>query len=83
MELFAREGVAYGDELEVVITGEGKEAYRGDVAYVPSFGAVPKGAPLLMNSEMHTIQIAINQGNMTERYRIGCGPDWRISFRRK
>ncbi len=81
MDLFIRQGFAYGDVLEVVITKGGREAYRADVPYVPSFGAVAVGEPLLMNSEVRTIQIAINQENMTDKYKIGCGPDWRIILR--
>lgn len=83
MDLFARQGFVYGDMLEVVITGGGRELYLEDVPYVPSFGAVAAGKPLLMNSEVRTIQIAINRGNITARYGIGCGPDWRIALRRR
>ncbi|MEG1878494.1 MAG: SAM-dependent chlorinase/fluorinase [Pseudoflavonifractor sp.] len=79
MALFAENGIAYGDSLDVVITGEGREVFHGPVPYVPSFGSVPKGAALLMNSEMRTIQIAVNQENMTEKYGISCGSDWLIS----
>ena len=83
MDWFAEQGFAYGDVLEVSITGGGREGYRGDVAYVSSFGAVAVGEPLLMNSEVRTIQIAVNQENMTDKYKIGCGPDWRITLRRQ
>ena len=79
MDWFAEQGFAYGDVLEVSITGGGREVYRGDVPYVSSFGAVAVGEPLLMN----TIQIAVNQENMTDKYKIGCGPDWRITLRRQ
>lgn len=83
MDLFAEQGFAYGDVLEVSITGGGREVYRGDVPYVSSFGAVAVGEPLLMNSEVRTIQIAVNQENMTDKYKIGCGPNWRITLRRQ
>ena len=83
MDWFAEQGFAYGDVLEVSITGGGREVYRGDVPYVSSFGAVAVGEPLLMNSEVRTIQIAVNQENMTDKYKIGCGPDWRITLRRQ
>ena len=83
MDWFAEQGFAYGDVLEVSITGGGREVYRGDVPYVSSFGAVAVGEPLLMNSEVRTIQIAVNQDNMTDKYKIGCGPDWRITLRRQ
>lgn len=82
MDLFVRQGFVYGDMLKVVITGGGRSIYLEDVPYVPSFGAVAVGKPLLMNSEVRTIQIAINQENITARYGIGCGPDWRIALRR-
>lgn len=83
MDIFAAEGLDYNSTLETVIRHEDKTVYQADVPYVPSFGSVKKGMPLLMNSEMRTIQIALNQENLASRYGIGSGPDWLISFRRK
>lgn len=83
IDVFKQEGIHYGDICHVLIAHDGKTVFAEDVPYVPSFGSVPVGEPLLMNSEMKTIQIAINERNMTEEYGIRCGSGWTMAIARK
>lgn len=82
MELFAQQGIKYGDVLDVTIKNKGCKVYAEKVSYQPTFGHVGEGEPLLMNSEMKTIQIATNMANMTKTYDISCGPNWLITIER-
>ncbi len=82
LQIFADEGIHYGDQVEVTITHQGRVTYHETVPYVPSFGSVEIGEPLLMNSEMKTIQIAVRERNLMVDHEIGSGPGWLIRFQR-
>ena len=80
MEALEEQGIKYGDLFEVTIKKKDTVVYQSMAPYVVSFGSVPVGAPLLMNSESRTIEIAVNEDNLTDSYHIECGPDWTISL---
>ena len=69
-EVFEESGISFGDMLHVAIRNRNRQepVFEGNVAYVPSFGSVEKGEPLLMTSETLQIQIATNCVNMAEAY---------------
>lgn len=83
MDIFAQQGIRYGDVLSVTITEGDRVVYDSPVSYQPSFGSVAVGEPLLLNSETRTIQIAVNEENMSTTYGISCGPDWLISMHKE
>lgn len=80
IRLFSEFGATYGQRYKVVIEQDGRRIYEDSVPYVPSFGSVGRGQPLLMNSEMKTVQIALNEENITEKYQIRCGSGWTIAI---
>lgn len=82
-EILEEKGIKNGDILEVVITNKGQEIYRTQAPLQPSFGYVPVGNPVVVISETQHLEIALNKGNLTKDYQLGCGADWLISFERK
>ena len=80
--MFFDQGARYGDRFLVEIQRGGEVHYRGEVSFRRSFGYVEKGEPVLFVGATATIQIALREENITERYKIGEGPDWRISLRK-
>ncbi len=82
VEVFENENIQYGDLLEVEICHKDKQIFAGKVPYQPSFGSVAEGEPLLMVSETLEIQIAINCGNMSEKYGILAGSDWSMHIKK-
>ena len=82
-QMFEELGVRHGDKVECTVRCEGKEIYRAVMAYVPSFGHVGVGEPLVMISETKHLQIAKNLGDVTTEYGIGTGPAWSLSFEKR
>ena len=84
-EVFEENGISFGDMLHVAIRTRNRQepVFEGNVAYVPSFGSVEKGEPLLMTSETLQIQIATNCVNMAEAYDIHEGPDWTMEIEKE
>ena len=81
--MFEQIQVRHGDRVECVVCCRDREVYRAEMAYVPSFGYVPEGEPLVMISESKHLQIAKNLRNISVEYDIGSGPDWTICFRKR
>ncbi|MBS0631383.1 MAG: S-adenosyl-l-methionine hydroxide adenosyltransferase family protein [Verrucomicrobia bacterium] len=73
---------AYGDKFTVVILHNGKEAYRGVIPYVHTFGDVPEGAPLLYLNSLMNVAVALNMGNFSEKYGLASGGDWTTRIER-
>ena len=84
-DVFEENGISFGDMLHVAIRNRNRQepVFEGNVAYVPSFGSVEKGEPLLMTSETLQIQIATNCVNMAEAYDIHEGPDWTMEIEKE
>lgn len=82
-QMFEELGVHYGDKVECTVHCGEKEIYRGEMSYVPSFGHVAIGDPLVMISESKHLQIAKNQADISTEYNIGTGPEWTISFEKR
>lgn len=81
-EVFEEQNINYGDVVSVEIFNKEEKVYDEKVPFVPSFGSVEEGNPLLMISETLQIQIAINCENMYEKYGIKAGPDWKMIIRK-
>ncbi len=75
-------GVHHGDKVECAVLFEGKDIFREIVAYAPSFGFVPKGAPLVMISETKHVELAKNLRDIATEYDIGAGPGWTMELKK-
>lgn len=84
-DVFEENNIGFGEMLRVTIRDRRQESpvFEGQAPYVPSFGSVQVGQPLLMTSETLEIQIATNCVNMAEKYDIHEGPDWTIEIERE
>ncbi len=71
-----------GVTVTVEITQSGKPVFRQEIPYVPSFGYVDQGSPLLYSDSLQTIGLAINSGNFAEQYEVRAGTDWTIRVTR-
>jgi S-adenosylmethionine hydrolase len=72
-------GVKHGDTVEVELTREA-EALRLKVPYVPTFGAVPEGRPLLYINSRGKLGLALNMGDFAATHGIARGV--RVHLRR-
>jgi S-adenosylmethionine hydrolase len=79
---FARLGAAVGDTLRIRILKSGKEVLNLAVPYARTFGEVDIGKPLLYLNSLDSVSLAINQGNFSQHYKVGSGPEWSIQIRR-
>lgn len=71
-------GFVHGDRIHVTIEKEGMTYFDGIVPFVPSFGYVEKGDPLLYCGSSLYLSLDLNQGNFMEEYRVGTGKDWKV-----
>jgi S-adenosylmethionine hydrolase len=67
-----------GDKFQVVIFHDGKEAYRGVMPYVRTFGDVPEGAPLLYLNSLMNVAFALNMGSFSEKHGLSSGGGWTV-----
>ncbi len=68
--------------LLVEIFHAGRRIFNQRVPYVPSFGYVDQGAPLLYSDSLQTIGLAVNSGSFGEQYSVAAGADWTIRLAR-
>ncbi len=73
---------AFGDKFLVVIFHDGKEAYRGVMPYVRTFGDVPEGAPLLYLNSLLDVAFALNLGSFSEKHGLASGGNWTVRIER-
>ena len=77
-------GILPGDDSWVLveISAAGRPAFEQRIPYVPSFGYVEQGAPLLYSDSLQTIGVAVNSGSFARQYEIRAGTDWTIRLSR-
>lgn len=80
--LFARLTPKFGERFRVTISRAGQEVYAGEVPYVPTFGDVPEGAPLLYLNSLLNVSLALNQGNFAAKHGIASGAEWSVRIER-
>jgi len=73
---------AYGDRFTVVILHDGKEAYRGVLPYVRTFGDVKPGEPLLYLNSLLNVSFALNRGSFSAKHGLSSGGDWTVRIER-
>ena len=62
----------------VEISHAGRQVFQQRISYVPSFGHVDPGSPLLYSDSLQTIGLAVNSGNFAEQFEVRAGADWTI-----
>ncbi len=65
-------------EVLVEIFRTGKSVFQRKIPYVPSFGYVDEGQPLLYSDSLQTIGLAVNSGNFAHQFEVQAGADWTI-----
>jgi S-adenosylmethionine hydrolase len=73
---------AFGDRFLVVIFHDGKEAYRGVIPYVRTFGDVKTGEPLLYLNSLLNVSFALNMGSFSAKHGLASGGDWTVRIER-
>ena len=81
-DLFLQLQPKFGDVFSVKISHAGATILEGRAAYVPSFGDVPPGKPLLYLNSLLDVSLALNRGNFAKQYKIESGPDWSLELRK-
>lgn len=69
---------AFGDRFAVTIFHNGKEAYRGVIPYVRTFGDVREGEPLLYLNSLLNVAFALNMGSFSKKHDLASGGDWTV-----
>jgi len=72
----------FGQKFLVVIKHENREAYRGAMPYVRTFGDVPEGTPLLYINSLLDVAFALNMGNFSQKFGLSAGGDWTATITR-
>ena len=62
----------------MTISKAGKTVYQGELPYVPSFGDVAEGAPLLYLNSLMNVSFALNVGDFAKVHSIGRGAEWGV-----
>ena len=72
-----------GEEVEVSVAYLDSVVYRQKIPYAQTFGALPKGQPLVYINSLLNVALAINQGSFADSFHIGSGPDWNITIKKQ
>ena len=80
-DLVAEAGLRVGDEVEVTFLKGGRRVARLRAPFVQTFGAVPKGKPLVFVNSLLQLSVALNTDSLAARYKVGSGPDWSVQFK--
>ncbi len=64
--------------VRVEISHAGKPVLQQTIPYVPAFGYVDTGQPLLYSDSLQMIGLAVNSGNYSRQFKVRAGADWRI-----
>lgn len=81
--LFTKAGFAYGDTLRTTICRDGEALFDDAVLFHKSFGYAGKGDAIIYNNELMRVSMAVSQGNFCERFGLGFGDGWTVSFEKQ
>lgn len=81
-DYFFKEGIHYGDTLEVAILNENRQIYKNVMSFGKSFADTQVGEPLLYINSLEKIGVALNQGSFSDAYHIKTGVQSKISIRK-
>ena len=79
-ELFDIFDLSYGESVNVKIQKNKEILFKEKVVYGKSFSEVKIGEPIIYVNDILNIGIAINQGDMAEKYKIKASPDMLIEI---
>ena len=78
--LFEEAGIFYGDALRLSVRHGDDRVLECELPFCRTFGEVGRGELLAYTNELMNISFTMNQESVVERYGIGFGGDWRVSF---
>lgn len=82
ISMMGETGIQYGDTVRLVVHHHQLSVFDEQIPFQPSFGYVEVGEPLLYTNELMNVAAAVSQGNFTERFGLGYGPNWRVTVSR-
>lgn len=77
-EDWMKRGYSFGTRFHVTIQKEDTVYFDETVPFVPSFGYVKKGEPLLYCGSSLYLAMDLNQENLMERYGLDTGREWKV-----
>ena len=80
LALFEQAGIGYGDQLHLRVSHGDESVLEADLPLCRTFGEVGKGELLAYTNELMNVSFTMNQASIVERYGIGFGGDWTVSF---
>ena len=80
LALFEQAGISYGDMLHLRVRHGDEPVLEADLPLCRTFGEVGKGELLAYTNELMNVSFTMNQASIVERYGIGFGGDWTVSF---
>lgn len=75
-------GNVIGDNFHVVLTHNEEVIYEEDVPYVPSFGFVDEGKPVIFNSSSTYVSLGLNMDSFRDVYHIKEGEEWKVELKK-
>jgi S-adenosylmethionine hydrolase len=75
-------GVKVSDMLLVKILNKDKVMYESKIVFGSTFADVSVGKPIAYLNSLLNFSIAVNQGNFSDKFKIGSGGDWSIQIRK-
>ncbi|HRO47796.1 S-adenosyl-l-methionine hydroxide adenosyltransferase family protein [Agriterribacter sp.] len=80
--VFKKLQVNYNDTLEVKITHNNSLVYAANLPYLRAFGEAGEENALVYINSLMNVALAINMGNLSEKYKIGSGTNWNITLKK-
>ncbi|MFN8243009.1 MAG: S-adenosyl-l-methionine hydroxide adenosyltransferase family protein [Ferruginibacter sp.] len=81
--LFRELDAKYGDMMQVSIFHNKTKVYQGRMPYIATFGAVPKGKPLLYLNSLMQVSFALNQASFSDVFKVKSGNEWSVEIRKQ
>ena len=83
LQLFDEAGISYGDTLCLSVCRGDELALECELPFCRTFGEVASGKLLAYTNELMNIAFTMNQDSVVERYGIGYGGDWKVTFKKR
>lgn len=80
--LLEEAGIKYGDTICVKIYKGDAKQYDASMPYVPSFGDVAEGKPLLYLNSLLDVSFALNMENFVATHGIQPGAEWSVNLKK-
>jgi S-adenosylmethionine hydrolase len=80
---FAHLALKPGDMARVKIQRKGDTVFERDIVFGNTFTDVAEGQPVGYLNSLMNFALGINRGSFAERFRIGSGPEWKITLSKK